>query len=71
MDEKCRAKGGKLRLMYEANPMAMLVEQAGGAASTGRERILDVQPTQLHQRVPVILGSKNEVERVVSYHQGG
>ena len=70
MDEKCRAKGGKLRLMYEANPMALLVEQAGGAASTGRERILDVQPTQLHQRVPVILGSKNEVERVVSYHQG-
>jgi fructose-1,6-bisphosphatase I len=70
MDEKCRAKGGKLRLMYEANPMAMLVEQAGGAASTGRERILDVQPTQLHQRVPVILGSKNEVERVVSYHHG-
>ena len=71
MDEKCRDKGGKLRLMYEANPMAMLVEQAGGAASTGRERILDLQPTQLHQRVPVILGSKNEVERVVSYHQGG
>ncbi|MHB1375096.1 MAG: class 1 fructose-bisphosphatase [Thauera sp.] len=70
MDEKCRAKGGKLRLMYEANPMAMLVEQAGGAASTGRERILDVQPTQLHQRVPVILGSKNEVKRVVGYHQG-
>ncbi|MDX9885134.1 class 1 fructose-bisphosphatase [Thauera sp.] len=70
MDEKCRDKGGKLRLMYEANPMAMLVEQAGGAASTGRERILDVQPTQLHQRVPVILGSKNEVERVVGYHEG-
>jgi len=56
--------------MYEANPMAMLVEQAGGAASTGRERILDVQPTQLHQRVPVILGSRNEVERVVGYHKG-
>ena len=71
LDEKCRDKGGKLRLMYEANPMAMLVEQAGGAASTGRERILDMQPTQLHQRVPVILGSKNEVERVVGYHQGG
>ncbi|ENO76813.1 class 1 fructose-bisphosphatase [Thauera mechernichensis] len=68
MDEKCRAKGGKLRLMYEANPMAMLVEQAGGAASTGRERIMDLKPTELHQRVPVILGSKNEVERVVSYH---
>ncbi|MCV2218809.1 class 1 fructose-bisphosphatase [Thauera sp. Sel9] len=69
MDEKCRAKGGKLRLMYEANPMAMLVEQAGGAASTGRERILDVLPTELHQRVPVILGSKAEVERVVEYHR--
>ena len=70
LDEKCRDKGGKLRLMYEANPMAMLVEQAGGAASTGRERILDLQPTQLHQRVPVILGSRNEVERVVGYHKG-
>ncbi|MAS41017.1 MAG: class 1 fructose-bisphosphatase [Porticoccaceae bacterium] len=69
MDEKCRAKGGKLRLMYEANPMAMLIEQAGGAASTGRERILSVQPEKLHQRVPVILGSKNEVERAASYHQ--
>ena len=70
LDEKCRDKGGKLRLMYEANPMAMLVEQAGGAASTGREPILDVQPSQLHQRVPVILGSRNEVERVVGYHKG-
>ena len=71
MDEKCRAKGGKLRLMYEANPMAMLIEQAGGAATTGRARILDLKPTHLHQRVPVILGSKNEVERVTAYHQGG
>jgi fructose-1,6-bisphosphatase I len=71
MDEKCRAKGGKLRLMYEANPMAMIVEQAGGAASTGRSRILDLQPEQLHQRVPVILGSLNEVERVVAYHREG
>lgn len=68
LDEKCRDKGGKLRLMYEANPMAMLVEQAGGAATTGRTRILDVQPQRLHQRVPVILGSKNEVERVTAYH---
>lgn len=68
MDEKCRATGGKLRLMYEANPMAMLVEQAGGVASTGRERILDVQPHKLHQRVPVILGSVTEVDRVVAYH---
>ncbi|MDR2015508.1 MAG: class 1 fructose-bisphosphatase [Azoarcus sp.] len=68
LDEKCRAKGGKLRLMYEANPMAMLVEQAGGAATTGRSRILDIIPEHLHQRVPVILGSRAEVERVTSYH---
>jgi fructose-1,6-bisphosphatase I len=68
MDEKLKSKGGRLRLMYEANPMAFIVEQAGGAASTGRERILDIQPTGIHQRVPVILGSKNEVERLVSYH---
>jgi fructose-1,6-bisphosphatase I len=59
---------GKLRLMYEANPMAFIVEQAGGAATDGRQRILDIQPTKLHQRVPVFLGSKNEVERVTSYH---
>jgi fructose-1,6-bisphosphatase I len=56
--------------MYEANPMAMIVEQAGGAATTGRERILDIQPTSLHQRVPVILGSKNEVAHVTGYHAG-
>ncbi|MDR1463026.1 MAG: class 1 fructose-bisphosphatase [Azoarcus sp.] len=68
LDEKCRAKGGKLRLMYEANPMAMLIEQAGGAATTGHERILDVAPKRLHQRVPVILGSRDEVERLASYH---
>ncbi len=68
MDEKTRDKGGKLRLMYEANPMAFLIEQAGGAATTGRERILSIQPDKLHQRVPVILGSKNEVDRVTSYH---
>jgi fructose-1,6-bisphosphatase I len=60
---------GKLRLMYEANPMAMIVEQAGGAATDGRGRILDIPPTKLHQRVPVFLGSKNEVERVTAYHQ--
>jgi len=68
MDAKTRAKGGKLRLMYEANPMAFLIEQAGGTASTGYQRILDIEPERLHQRVPVILGSKNEVERVVGYH---
>ena len=55
--------------MYEANPMAMLVEQAGGAATNGHERILDIQPEKLHQRVSVILGSKNEVERATRYHQ--
>jgi fructose-1,6-bisphosphatase I len=59
---------GKLRLMYEANPMAFIVEQAGGAATDGKQRILEIQPTKLHQRVPVFLGSKNEVERVTSYH---
>jgi fructose-1,6-bisphosphatase I len=61
-------KGGKLRLMYEANPMAFIIEQAGGLATTGRGRIMDLQPTHLHQRVPVILGSKNEVERIDAYH---
>ena len=61
-------KPGKLRLMYEANPMAFLVEQAGGAASNGRQRIMDVMPTKLHERVSVILGSKNEVERIAAYH---
>lgn len=68
LDSKLKDKGGKLRLMYEANPMAMLVEQAGGLATTGRQRIMDIQPEQLHQRVPVILGSKNEVERIAGYH---
>jgi fructose-1,6-bisphosphatase I len=70
MDAKTRDKGGKLRLMYEANPMSFLIEQAGGAASTGRERILGIKPSKLHQRVPVIMGSKNEVERIASYHAG-
>ncbi len=69
-DNREPGKPGKLRLMYEANPMAWLAEQAGGAASTGRERILDVVPTQLHQRVSVILGSRNEVEHVVGLHAG-
>ena len=63
-------KDGRLRLMYEANPMAMIVEQAGGAATDGRTPILDLQPRALHQRVAVVLGSKNEVERVASYHPG-
>ncbi|WP_295851129.1 class 1 fructose-bisphosphatase [uncultured Xylophilus sp.] len=67
-DKREPEKPGKLRLMYEANPMGWLVEQAGGAATDGRQRILDIEPTKLHQRVAVVLGSKNEVERVTSYH---
>ena len=67
-DTKDPQKAGRLRLMYEANPMSMLIEQAGGASTTGRVRILDIQPTEMHQRVPVIIGSKNEVELVSHYH---
>ncbi len=63
-------KPGKLRLMYEANPMSFIVEQAGGMATDSVNRIMDIQPTQLHQRVGVVLGSKNEVERVRSYCAG-
>lgn len=69
-DKREPEKAGKLRLMYEANPMSWLIEQAGGAATNGKQRILDLQPTKLHERVSVILGSKNEVERVTSYHSG-
>ena len=69
IDSKTRDKGGKLRLMYEANPMALIVEQAGGAASTGYERILNISPSQIHQRCAVIMGSKNEVDRIISYHR--
>jgi fructose-1,6-bisphosphatase I len=61
-------KAGKLRLMYEANPMGFLVEQAGGMATDGQRRILDITPEKLHQRVAVFLGSKNEVERATRYH---
>ncbi len=68
-DLKDPSKPGRLRLMYEANPMSFIVEQAGGAATTGLMRMLEVQPTELHQRVPVFLGSKAEVERVSTYHQ--
>ena len=70
-DKREPNKPGKLRLMYEANPMSWLVEQAGGTATNGRQRILEIQPTQLHERVSVILGSKNEVDRVTSYHLKG
>ncbi|WP_434928163.1 class 1 fructose-bisphosphatase [Shewanella sp. HL-SH5] len=67
-DNKNPAKPFKLRLMYEANPMAFLVEQAGGKASTGYETILDIVPSEIHQRVAVILGSANEVDTCLSYH---
>lgn len=68
-DTKDPSKPNKLRLLYEANPMAMLIEQAGGIASTGTERIMDIQPDAIHQRVAVILGSKNEVETCLGYHK--
>ena len=68
-DTKDPTKAGKLRLLYEANPMSFIVEQAGGMASSGYERIMDIKPSDLHQRVPVILGSKNEVARIVRYHK--
>jgi fructose-1,6-bisphosphatase I len=53
----------KLRLLYEANPLALIVEQAGGLASTGKQRILEIQPTELHQKVPLAIGSRWEVEQ--------
>ena len=67
-DKREPEKAGKLRLMYEANPMSWLVEQAGGASTNGKQRIMDLQPGKLHERVSVVLGSKNEVERVTAYH---
>ena len=68
-DQREPTKPGKLRLMYEANPMAFLVEQAGGMATNGHQRIMDLMPGKLHERVSVILGSKNEVQRATDYHQ--
>jgi fructose-1,6-bisphosphatase I / sedoheptulose-1,7-bisphosphatase len=67
-DTKDASRPGRLRQMYEANPISLLIEQAGGRATTGRRRLLDVQPDTLHQRIPVILGSRNEVERIERYH---
>ena len=67
-DKREPEKAGKLRLLYEANPMSFLVEQAGGVATNGKQRIMDLQPTKLHERVAVFLGSKNEVERATAYH---
>jgi fructose-1,6-bisphosphatase I len=70
-DKREPNKPGKLRLMYEANPMSFLIEQAGGASTNGLQRIMDLQPGGLHERVSVVLGSKNEVERVTQYHREG
>jgi len=67
-DNKTPNKPYKLRLMYEANPMGFLVEQAGGIASTGYERIMEIEPSEIHQRVAVVLGSKNEVNACLGYH---
>ena len=67
-DKREPEKAGKLRLMYEANPMSWLIEQAGGVATNGQQRIMDIAPAKLHERVSVILGSKNEVDRVTHYH---
>ncbi|WP_296244605.1 MULTISPECIES: class 1 fructose-bisphosphatase [unclassified Psychrobacter] len=67
-DTKDANKAGKLRLMYEANPMSLLVERAGGAATDAVQRILDIEPTDIHQRVPVVLGSRNEVDYVKNLH---
>ena len=68
-DTKDAAKHGRLRLLYEANPVGMIIEQAGGRASTGREPMLTVMPTALHQRIGLVFGSKNEVERIERYHR--
>ena len=68
-DQRDPSKPGKLRLMYEANPMSLLIEQAGGVATNTRENILDIQPDQLHQRVAVVLGSKAEVDYITAKHQ--
>jgi len=68
-DSRNPSRPGKLRLLYEVNPMSFIVEQAGGLSSTGDERCLEIVPTELHQRVPVMLGSKSEVQRLVEYHQ--
>ncbi|HMN91760.1 MAG TPA: class 1 fructose-bisphosphatase [Hydrogenophaga sp.] len=68
-DTKDPAKAGRLRLLYEANPVGMIIEQAGGRASTGREPVLQARPTTLHQRIGLVFGSKSEVERIERYHR--
>ena len=67
-DTKDPAKEGRLRLLYEANPIGFLIEQAGGMATTGRTRVLDVEPTSLHQRIGFVFGAREEVERITRYH---
>jgi fructose-1,6-bisphosphatase I len=67
-DKREPDKAGKLRLLYEANPMSWLIEQAGGAATNRKQRIMEITPTKLHERVSVFMGSKNEVERIARYH---
>jgi len=68
-DRKDPARPGRLRLLYEANPISFLIEQAGGGASTGRTRLMDTQPETLHQRIGFVFGSKNEVSRIEDYHR--
>jgi fructose-1,6-bisphosphatase I/sedoheptulose-1,7-bisphosphatase len=68
-DSRDPANPGTLRQLYEANPVAFLVEQAGGAASTGRQRVLDVTPKHVHERIPIVVGASDEVERIQTYHQ--
>jgi fructose-1,6-bisphosphatase I len=68
VDSRLKKQGGRLRLMYEANPLGFIVEQAGGVASTGHERIMDIKPTGLHQRIAVIMGAKTEADLLISYH---
>jgi fructose-1,6-bisphosphatase I/sedoheptulose-1,7-bisphosphatase len=67
-DTKDPSKAGRLRLLYEANPVGMIMEQAGGRASTGEKPVLDVAPSSLHQRIGLVFGSRNEVERIERYH---
>ena len=67
-DSKDPTKAGKPRLLYEANPMSFLIEQAGGLASTGRQRMLDVVPDSLHQRIAFVFGASEEVQRIEKYH---
>jgi fructose-1,6-bisphosphatase I/sedoheptulose-1,7-bisphosphatase len=67
-DNKDPSKAGRLRLLYEANPIGFVMEQAGARCSTGRQPMLGVQPTSLHQRIGLVFGSKNEVERIERYH---